>query len=111
MRQYFKVVAMPVLFAVCTGCALGPDYQAPELFTPDQWQLSTNAQISTEAADDAEWWRTFNDEPLNTVIDRARNQNLTLQAVGLRVLEARSILGIAEGLRYPQLQQLNGWEA
>ncbi len=96
-----------LLLALCAGCALGPDYQTPEMFTPDQWQLSTDAQISTEAADDAEWWRTFNDEALNTVIDRARNQNLTLQVVGLRVLEARSILGIAEGLQYPQLQQLN----
>jgi len=106
MKQYFNRVTMSVLLAICAGCALGPDYQPPELFTPDQWQLSTDAQIVTEAADDAEWWQTFNDAALSTVIDLARNQNLTLQAVGIRVLEARAILGIAEGLRYPQLQQL-----
>ncbi len=107
MRQYFGTVAMSTLLALCAGCALGPDYQTPQIDTPDQWQQSTAAQLSTAAADDAQWWQSFNDETLNTVIERARNQNLSLQIAGLRVLEARSILGIAEGSRYPQLQQLN----
>ena len=108
MTRTLQVITMSVLLVVCASCALGPDYQTPELFTPDQWQLSTDTQISAEAADDAQWWRTFNDESLNTVIELARNQNLSLQIVGLRVLEARSVLGIAEGLRYPQLQSLDG---
>ena len=108
MRPYIKLATITVVFALSAGCALGPDYQRPEVITPDQWQLSSDAQIITDAADDAQWWRTFNDEALNTIIERARNQNLTLQVVGLRVLEARAILGIAQGLKYPQLQQLNG---
>jgi NodT family efflux transporter outer membrane factor (OMF) lipoprotein len=47
----------------------------------------------------------FNDPTLDTLIQSAYNQNLTLQIAGLRVLEARAVLGVATGNLYPQTQQ------
>lgn len=90
------------------GCAVGPDYVAPETETPSEWQLAEDPGLSTSAAEHAEWWTTFNDPNLNTLVERARTQNLSLRAAGLRILESRALLGIAEGQRFPQQQQVNG---
>ena len=90
------------------GCAVGPDYTAPEIETPSEWQFASDAQLANDAADHAEWWTSFNDPALNTLIEHARSQNLSLRIAGLRILESRALLGIAEGQRFPQQQQING---
>jgi NodT family efflux transporter outer membrane factor (OMF) lipoprotein len=46
----------------------------------------------------------FNDPTLDSLVQLAYHQNLPLQIAGLRILEARALLGIAVGNRYPQLQ-------
>jgi NodT family efflux transporter outer membrane factor (OMF) lipoprotein len=55
-----------------------------------------------------EWWKIFNDPVLDTLIDKAYQQNLPLQIAGLRIFEARAQLGIAVGLQYPQTQTAGG---
>ncbi|MGR5488918.1 TolC family protein, partial [Vibrio alfacsensis] len=40
--------------------------------------------------------------------DIASQQNLDVEAAGFRILQARSVLGIADGLQYPQLQSISG---
>ncbi len=91
-----------------TGCTtLGPDYQQPQVSVTENWLESEHAKISPEQVVLKEWWKVFNDPVLNTLIDKAYKQNLTLQIAGLRILEARAQLGIASGNRYPQLQQLS----
>jgi outer membrane protein TolC len=48
---------------------------------------------------------------LDSLIDMAYQQNLTLRIAGLRILEARANLGIATGSKYPQSQQINAGAA
>jgi NodT family efflux transporter outer membrane factor (OMF) lipoprotein len=45
---------------------------------------------------------------LDSLIDTAYRQNLTLQIAGLRIMEARAQLGVAAGFQYPQVQQFAG---
>ena len=54
------------------------------------------------------WWQTFNDPVMAELVDLAVAQNKTLQVAGLRVFEARAIVGVATGNLYPQSQGLNG---
>ncbi len=92
---------MGLLFS---GCAkLGPDFTPPAP-PPLPETYEGNA---TEPADLAAWWRRFDDPVLETLVQRAYAQNLDLQSAGLRILQARAALGVAEGLRYPQLQRLS----
>ena len=92
------------------GCAkLGPDFTRPEAPVADQWSTEdTSPSIKTDAADFSDWWKTFNDPVLDSIIDRSYKQNLPLQIAGIRILEARAQLGIAVGNSYPQLQQVRG---
>ena len=55
-----------------------------------------------------DWWRAFNDPILDSLIERAYRDNLSLRIAGVRVLEARAQLGIAIGGWYPQIQQAFG---
>ncbi len=97
-----------VLVIAMTGCsALGPDFKKPKAKTNSEW-LADNSVLSTDAIVQTEWWKTFNDPILDTLIHTAVHQNLPLQIAGLRIMEARAQLGISKGNRYPQSQQIGG---
>ena len=52
-----------------------------------------------------QWWQVFDDPVLDRLIAEADAHNSDLKIAGLRVMEARAQLGIAQSGRYPQLQQ------
>ena len=89
-----------------TGCnKLGPDFMGVDkIEVPKAWEKSTkrnNAQM-------ASWWKIFNDPVLNGLVTNTYAQNLDIKSAGLRILQARAVLGISEGLQYPQVQSLSG---
>ena len=94
------------LVFVITGCTMvGPDYVKPTAPEPQKWLESMDSKIESKAADFSTWWTVFNDPTLNALVQSAYQQNLTLKATGIRILEARAQLGIAVGDQYPQTQQ------
>ncbi|MCL9774787.1 TolC family protein [Vibrio methylphosphonaticus] len=94
-----------LLLSACT--TVGPDFQQQHdsVVLPTQWEQE---QVRVDSQATAMWWQQFNDSTLNTLITRASQQNLDVEAAGLRILQARSVLGIADGLRYPQAQVASG---
>jgi NodT family efflux transporter outer membrane factor (OMF) lipoprotein len=93
-----------VAAAALAGCAVGPEYEQPEVKVNGDWTVQQDPRIATQAAPDAEWWRSFNDPVLDRLVELAYRQNLNLQVTALRILEARARLGYAQGQRYPQTQ-------
>ncbi|MGF1759764.1 TolC family protein [Photobacterium sagamiensis] len=55
-----------------------------------------------------QWWMQFNDPTLNAIVDYANQQNLDIEAAGLRILQARMLFGISDSFRYPQSQRASG---
>jgi len=91
------------------GCAMtGPDFSTPDAKVADEWTTGETPGISSQPPADSQWWKIFNDPVLDTLVQTAYEQNLTLQIAGLRVLEARAQLGIVTGNLYPQSQSLSG---
>ncbi len=92
---------------VLNSCTkLGPNFTAIDT-TPihENWTKgSQKANIKTLA----QWWKTFNDPTLNTLVQKAYKQNLDIKSAGLRILQSRTILGISQGLSFPQLQTVSG---
>ncbi len=97
--------------AAAGGCAVGPDYTTPASSINDSW-LDRPAGPAGEGSlvyqEHAQWWKSFNDESLNRLVDAASKQNLSLRAAGLRVIQARAQRGIAVGQFFPQSQSANG---
>ncbi len=95
--------------AILPACAkVGPDYARPLTTVSQGWLEAGDKRIQTGPADYRAWWKLFNDPVLDSIIDRAYGENLTLKVAGVRVLEMRAQLGIAVGNLYPQTQQLSG---
>ncbi len=103
----FSLISITIaLLLLSSGCTkVGPDYVQPqEKKLPDSWDKNS----SLEDNDVKEWWKLFNDETLNLLVEKTYEQNLDLRGAGLRILQARAALGISKGLYYPQVQTLSG---
>jgi NodT family efflux transporter outer membrane factor (OMF) lipoprotein len=97
-----SVISCSLLFLfLISGCAVGPNYRAPQTQAPAQWNESlaggeTNSTIVT-----AEWWKNFHDSELDSLIERAVRSNLDLRIAQARVREARAQYGIASAELWP----------
>src|SRR5262249_13581336 len=80
------------------GCLVGPDYVTPDAPVPEAWSGGPSA------APDVRWWTNFSDPVLDSLVERALTQNLTLRQAGLRVIQARAQRGVAVGQFFPQIQ-------
>jgi NodT family efflux transporter outer membrane factor (OMF) lipoprotein len=98
------MLAMAGLLSACT--MVGPDFVTPEAELPETWETAGN--LSDAPIEQTQWWRAFNDPLLDVLVETAWRQNNSLEIAGLRVLEARAQLGIAQGSLYPQSQLASG---
>ncbi len=105
MSSYLtKLCVLLGLLVLLPGCVMvGPDFVKPDAAVDDAWVGSERAAVS-ETEEHREWWKSFDDPVLNALIEQAYAQNLNLQIAGLRVYEARAVLGLAAGSLYPQIQ-------
>jgi NodT family efflux transporter outer membrane factor (OMF) lipoprotein len=89
------------------GCKVGPNYERPDASLPDEWSKTGESETGSNREIATDWWRQFNDPTLDRLIDEALRENLTLEAAGTRVLQARAARGITAAEFFPQVQQLN----
>ncbi len=105
MRFLFGTVALA--FASIAGCTVGPDFRPPNADAPAGWSgTAENAGparqfVSDAEADDAAWWKSFNDPELTSLIERARDANPTLRQAALRIEEARGQLKAVDARNLP----------
>jgi len=105
----YRVFLYPALcLTLLAGCAVGPDYIRPSAPDQGEWIHREDSRLKSESTDLSQWWSVFNDAVLNSLVEKAYQQNLTLKIAGIRILEARAQLGIAAGNLYPQSQSARG---
>ncbi len=106
-----KTLHLCALLLLTAGCSVGPDYVRPATDTAETWSESNDSTLSTDPAEYGSWWTVFEDPALEQLVQIASKENLSLQIAAARILEARAVLGISRGLRFPQQQQLAGHAA
>jgi len=88
------------------GCAVGPDYVAPQILAPQAWHGEVRGGATAQPTDPqvlASWWTTLKDPILTRLIDRAVQGNLDLKKAQARVREARARRGINQADLFPTL--------
>lgn len=95
------VLTSMITVALVAGCAVGPNYHAPETKAPVQWSESLAGGETNSGIAAVEWWKTFGDPELDSLIDRAVQSNLDLQIAQARVREARAQYGFAAADLWP----------
>ncbi|MFL6580257.1 MAG: efflux transporter outer membrane subunit [Burkholderiales bacterium] len=93
----FVLLGIALLAAVTAGCmTVGPDYQRPQIETPERWPGSPAGPAVSPT-----WWHAYADPVLDSMVDEALRHNLDLRLAIARVDEARSALGITRADQYP----------
>ena len=84
------------LFVMLAACSLAPKYERPAVELPQAWKES-----APRFAEDGKWWRIYNDDPLNTLVEEGMTSNADLAIAAARIDEARGILAEIQGQYYP----------
>ena len=117
MRATRFVALLVVLVSGCStglheyvhnGFKVGPNYRRPAAPVAENWIDYQDARVISEPPQHWAWWTVFNDPVLDSLIDGAHRQNLTLREAGFRVAEARALYGFSVGNLFPQQQQAFG---
>ncbi len=93
-------LGIAALILLLSGCMLGPDYQAPEIDTPDQF---LEAGASGESIANLKWWELFDDPAMNDLITLALEENRDLATAFSRIEEARARYGFERSDLFPTL--------
>ncbi|HTO05787.1 MAG TPA: TolC family protein, partial [Myxococcota bacterium] len=93
-----------VLGALLAGglaaCAVGPDYQRPELPVTPAFR---DSGADTSSIADSAWFDVFRDPVLRQLVDEALANNRDLQVAVARVEQARYSAAIARSPLFPQI--------
>ena len=98
------------LATALAGCAVGPDYQAPDApktqrYAQQRWQaLQSGPQQLDPNTDLAlRWWQGFNSKPLNHLIAIALQDSPDLSAAEQRLSQAQAQLSAQRGGNWPSV--------
>ena len=80
------------------GCALGPDYERPELGIPENFVQPVE---EGESFANMSWWELFQDPVLQDLIRVSLEENQDLGIAASRIEEFRATLGITRADQFP----------
>lgn len=94
-RKLLSRMLTSALLAFLGGCAVGPDYVAPEFDMPAAWAgAPQDMQVKVRADALAEWWTLFDDPALVGLVKQAVSNSPDLEIALARVREARAQQGV-----------------
>ena len=100
MRRLFRSLLLATSTAIVASCAMGPDYERPEVPVPEAYQASA---IPGASFANLEWWELFDDPQLIDLIETALVNNKQLAIAMARIEESRATLGFVRADQFPNL--------
>ena len=79
-----------------TACATPPPAQPPKVELPVAWK-----ETAPRFAEDGRWWRIYEDQELDKLVEEAFARNTDLLIAAARVDEARALVADARGAQMP----------
>ena len=83
-----RKIAPFLCFLLLVGCHIGPHYEPPAVYMPEEWHSPT-CNGMTHCEPDCDWWETLQDPLLDCLISCAADQNLDLNIAATRLCQAR----------------------
>ncbi len=93
------------------GCTVGPDFHPPAAGAPQDWQPE-HADVASRtvvASIDPQWWNSFADPTLSSLVARAARQNLDLQVAAERILQGRAQREVVASQGLPQVSEQSSY--
>ncbi len=93
---------MPVLFLLLQGCAVHVDKaQNPSFVNTENYSLGSGGDTPQVSSVSSKWWQSLNDHELNSLMETALAENLTLQQGVARLLQVMSLEQQARSAQLP----------
>ena len=73
------------------GCAVGPNYHPPQTKAPANWSEAQSGGATNAPVQFTDWWKTFHDPELDSLIERAVKANYDLRIAEAQLLQARAL--------------------
>ena len=93
--RFSQPILIAASAALLAGCATAPTYVRPQVSSPATFMGGPAVDAKAAQAAKVElvdWWKSFNDPLLASLVERALAQNLDLQQASARVVQARAAL-------------------
>lgn len=102
---FARTLVSLLLASVLGGCALGPDYQRPELAAPAQFKQveGWKAAAPADVLERGNWWALYGDAELDALVERLHVSNQNLVAAEAQYRQARALVRGARASFYPTL--------
>jgi NodT family efflux transporter outer membrane factor (OMF) lipoprotein len=98
-----------ICLLLIAGCAVGPDFRAPSPDLPPAWKGAAATEQAPMSATEPEpltlleWWESFNDATLSSLIERAIRSNPDIRQAGARIRQARAARGVGAAALWPAI--------
>ena len=99
-----KSILATVLALGLTACSVGPRYKQPTVALPQQFTAPDSATVDSSPradANDPEFWHSFNDQELSSLVERSLAANNDLHAALAHYDSANALLREVKFDRYP----------
>jgi len=102
-RSWLLCLCVPGIALFFCGCEVGPNYQPAQISTPARWTSPMAGGETNSPVELAQWWRTFDDTNLDSLLVTAIQSNLTLKVAEAHVREARARKSVVSAGLWPSL--------
>ena len=85
------------------GCTVGPNYHPSPAHAPAAWSSPMANGLTDNAAGTSEWWSSFHDAELDSLIQQAARSNLDLRVAEARLRQARAVREMSAANFWPSL--------
>ena len=109
-----KIVSAACMQGICllvlAGCMVGPDYHPPSTPVPAAWDNQVGVVPDFQSSvttprplELVEWWKSFDDPVLASLVERAIESNLDIRQAQARIRQARASRGVAAAGMWPEI--------
>lgn len=105
-RSFFTLLPLSSAFLIAACKPVGPDHEVPGMNLPAsfsnggvKWKKQSPDSLPKTRA----WWRLYGDSTLNSLIDRALQNNQELAGASARVRQARALSAASRGRYFPTI--------
>ena len=94
---------LALLTGALAGCAMGPDYQRPEVVTPAAWRTPEPGAAPVADLANLAWWESFGDTQLDALVKQALQNNLDIRIAAGRVRQYAARADLAKAQQLPEV--------
>lgn len=111
-----RVRAGSVFFTLllCSSCAVGPNYKAPDAAVPAQWSAALDSGLASNPAPAAgvgrPWWKALRDPVLDGLVEQAISSNSDVRRAVAQVRAARAARRGAASAFFPVVDTTAAYE-